>query len=678
MYAEVVVPRRVHKSFTYAVPERLRGQIRQGQRVMIPFGRERLTGYVVEIASSTVVPRCREIAELVDKEPLLTDELMDLARWLSTYYLCPLGLCLSAILPPSPLAYPPPDPSLRSGGEGRVGGSPLVRGESASGGWGEGEAMAIASIRQGIESGKGAVYLLQAPPGRERKEIYFEVVRLVRDKGRQSILLAPEIVLATSLYEEVLARCGPRVALLHSGLSGRERRDAWGLIREGRVDVVIGTRSALFAPFPRLGLIVVDDEQDPSYKQEEKPRYHARDVAVMRGKKAGATVVLGSEAPSLESFYNSLVGKYHRLTVPALTPERLPRVTIVDLRDERGKGTMWFTGRLRKAIEERLKEKEQTMLLVNRRGYYSLLLCQDCSQGLSCPQCAVTLTYHRQRGLSREPPKGLLCHYCGYMTEPPRFCPNCKGTRIIGIGTGTQQVEEVIRKMFPAARVARMDRDTVRRKKSSPSTQDAAQDHADIFVGTQMMERAMVGVSRLTLVGVVCADTTLQQPDFRSAERAFQVLTHAIGLVTGQGDRGEVIIQTYSPSHYAVTASARRDYEGFAAEELRCRKDLRYPPFSRCVLITVEGRHPTQVSAIATSLAGVLRKIAPRESETLGPAPAPLSRLRGRERLHILLKGRRADLLTGAVQKALEMTSQKKQPSIRQVKVEVDVDPQRF
>ena len=515
-----------------------------------------------------------------------------------------------------------------------------------------------------VERGEFHVGLLHGVTGSGKTELYVRLARAVCDRGLQALILVPEIVLAPAVAETLRAVFGDRVAIQHSGLSDGERHDQWHRIRQGNVDVVVGTRSAVFAPLAKLGLVVVDEEHDTSYKQEESPRYHGRDAAIMRGRQSGAVVVLGSATPSMESHHNAMSGRYVRVVLPQRILERpLPAVRVVDMRDElaaRGSDVV-LSSVLLEGLESRLSRREQSLVLLNRRGYAAAVLCRQCGQTLECPNCSITLTFHRAAGRMR-------CHYCNYSRPRPSVCPNCAGPYLERLGFGTERIEAEITKALPEARVARLDRDAVRRRGvAAERLKRFGAGDIDVLVGTQMIAKGHDFPS-VTLVGVVSADVGLGIADFRAAERTFQLLTQVAGRA-GRGERpGEAVIQTLHPDHYSIGFAVRQAYEPFFEAEMRFRRNMRYPPVVAMVNAIVRAGRFGDAMRQAGELAGDLRDHADR-FEVLGPAPAPISRLRGEHRAQIFLKGRHRPAMREALQAALA-----RHPQLQR-RVTVDIDP---
>jgi len=496
-------------------------------------------------------------------------------------------------------------------------------------------------IRKKILARETATVLLHGVTGSGKTEVYLSAVELVLEQGRQAIVLVPEIALTPQTIRRFVERFGRQVAVLHSGLSPGERYDEWCKIRSGRVKVVVGARSAVFAPFDNLGLIVIDEEHENTYKQETTPRYQTQEVALKRAALENGLVLLGSATPSVETYYRALKGDYLLGTLPRRINSRpLPEVEVVDMREELRRGNRSiFSRRLQNEIGHCLNNGEQAILFLNRRGYTTFVLCRECGQALRCHRCDVSLTYHRQ-SLS------LHCHYCGASRPVPETCPKCGSRYIRHFGAGTQRVVEEVKRRWPSARVLRMDVDSTAAKGSHRQIlEQFEKGRADILVGTQMVAKGL-DIGGVTLVGVVAADTTLHLPHFRAGERTFQLLTQVAGRAGRGPGGGKVIIQTYNPDHYAVAAAREHDYESFYRTEIEIRRELGYPPFGHLARFVISGRDQAGVRRLAQALGAALED-AGRDGavEIYGPGPAPLSRLKGRYRWHLVLKGPREDEL---------------------------------
>ncbi|MEW5768245.1 MAG: primosomal protein N' [bacterium] len=520
-----------------------------------------------------------------------------------------------------------------------------------------------------INERRFSVTLLHGVTGSGKTEVYLRAIAQVIQRGEGAICLVPEISLTPQTVTRFAARFPGQVAVLHSQLSPGERYDEWRRIKSGQTPVVVGARSAVFAPLPKLGLIIVDEEHEPSYKQEEKkPRYHARDVAIMRAKLSGAVVLLGSATPSLRSYYNTRTGKFYYLEMKSRVDEaQLPEVKLVDMRAELSgnKKQHIFSLALVEAMTERLDRGEQTILFLNRRGFANFVQCRKCGFVFGCPACSVSLTYHAA-GLK------LRCHYCDYRRPLPHICPECQGDKIRHWGLGTQRVEEELTRLFPQARIGRLDRDTTTRRKSLEDMLSSFQHGGiDILVGTQMIAKGL-DFPQVTLVGVISADTALNLPDFQAAERTFSLLTQVAGRA-GRGKRpGLVIIQTYTPQHYSLQATVTHDYHSFYRQEIAIREALAYPPFAHLTKITIKGPEESQVARAAIDLGQRLRdrKAKQKPVNILGPAPCPISKIKGEFRYQILLKGKTQPAIRELIVSALEEFS----PSGK-VEIALDVDP---
>ncbi len=513
------------------------------------------------------------------------------------------------------------------------------------------------------------VALLHGVTGSGKTEVYLRLSAIVRDAGRRVLMLVPEIALTPAVAALFRQAFGERVAIQHSGLSDGERHDQWQRIRRGEVDVVVGTRSAVFAPVEKLGLIIVDEEHDGSYKQEESPRYNGRDVAIVRAQRAGALVILGSATPSMESYHHAMTGRYERVLLERRILDRpLAAVTVVDMREEyAAEGPDVVLSRaLRAQIDVRLARREQALILLNRRGFATAVFCRQCAGTLDCANCSVSLVVHGEGSARR-----ARCHYCNYSARVPPACPLCAGPYLEQTGFGTERVEAEVKKFCPSARVARLDRDSVRRKGSLDALLTRFRDgEIDVLVGTQMIAKGH-DFPRVTLVGVVSADVGLGMADFRASERTFQLLTQVAGRAGRGSQPGEAIIQTIYPDHYSILLACRQDYPAFYEREIHFRKAMRYPPLVSMINTVVRGRTFTQAMDDAAGVAGRLRQADAdrRDLRILGPAPAPLGKLRGEYRSQLLVKGanrkRMREALLAAIAAAPEL----------QRRVSVDVDP---
>lgn len=536
---------------------------------------------------------------------------------------------------------------------------------------------AVAEIKKRLDTQQANTALLYGVTGSGKTEVYLRAIAETRRRKRSALVLVPEIALTAQVVDNFRARIGDRVAVLHSALSEGERRDEWQRIGRGEADVVVGARSAVFAPLDNVGLIVVDEEHESSYKQDQpSPRYHARDVAIARARATGATVLLGSATPAMESFYKAESGEWGFLPLRQRALNRpLPSVEIVDLREgyrKKGASPQLFAESLREAIADRLAKGEQTILFLNRRGFAMFLLCRDCGYTTRCPHCDVSLTFHQASAR-------LVCHHCAYERKAPSVCPQCAGDRIRPFGIGTEKVEIEVRALFPEARVIRMDRDTTQQKDAHlKMLRTFRSGEADILIGTQMVAKGL-DFAGVTLVGVISADTALNMPDFRASERAFQLLTQVSGRA-GRGRKpGHVIVQTFNPEHESVAAAANHDYETFYRREILNRRELSYPPFTRLANVVSQDENPRDAEGRVRALASVLGgsysildgpKMGDDGLTVLGPAACPLSRLRGKYRWHLLIKAPDTDLLRARLRAAMAQLSQ-----TDRIGLTVDIDP---
>lgn len=507
------------------------------------------------------------------------------------------------------------------------------------------QARALATITAPREPGASHVFLLHGITGSGKTEIYLQALAATLARGERGIVLVPEIALTPQALERYAGRFPGRVALLHSGLSDAERLDEWRRIREGEVDVVLGSRSALFAPIERLGLIVVDEEHEGAYKQDRRPTYHARDVAIRLGALAGATVVLGSATPSVESYWRAQSGEYTLVELQERAPAGaqdvpstgLPPVTLVDLRAELREGnTSILSEPLVLALHETLERGEQAILFLNRRGMASMIVCRECGYVVRCTHCDISMTLHASE-------RAVVCHYCGRKASVPQVCPICSSTSIRFFGLGTERVESAVKRRFPSARVLRWDRDTAKTRQTHEELLRAfAERRADVLVGTQMIAKGL-DLPAVTLVGVVSADIALFLPDFRASERTFQLLTQVAGRAGRGAQAGRALIQTFNPDHFCIQSAARHDYAGFVSAEVAARQRYGYPPFRRFMKCTFTHRDRYTAQLEATALAGrlehLLRELDLPQSDIVGPAPAFLERLRGAYRWQVIVRG---------------------------------------
>jgi primosomal protein N' (replication factor Y) len=526
---------------------------------------------------------------------------------------------------------------------------------------------ALNAIQERVRAGKFSGMLLHGITGSGKTAIYLAAMRSVLEAGRSAILLVPEIGLTPAVAADLHQLFGEEVAILHSALSDKERAEQWHRIKCGDARMVVGTRSAVFAPVSDLALMIVDEEQDPSYKQEEMPRYHARDVAVVRAKMANAVVVLGSATPSLESYHNAKKNKYTLLELPDRVEKRpLPEVEIIDMRREFQEtgGEQVISRKLAEEIKERLEKKEQVMVLLNRRGYSPVVLCRACGKTLECKNCAIAMTHHKRS-------RRMECHYCGYTAPVPKACVHCGSEYVYFLGTGSEKLEELLHGMFPQARIGRLDRDTVRGREDFERALNALDEgELDLLVGTQMIAKGH-DIHGVTLVGVVGADMALGFPDFRAAERTFQLLTQVAGRAGRGQTPGKVVLQTYFPDHYAVQYAAQHDFTGFYEKELRFRSWMHYPPYSALANVLVRSNKLDEALRWSGILGKWFEKTRHEGIRVLGPAVAPILRLKQDYRYHFVVKSASREKLNALLRSMLAYAAQQKIP---RTQVIVDVD----
>ncbi|WP_449241310.1 replication restart helicase PriA [Desulfoscipio gibsoniae] len=687
------------RTYQYRVPQKLAGSVQFGNRVKVSFGKQRVTGFVVGLSEQKTVARVKEIIGLVDESLLFREDQLALAKWLADYYLCSTVKALQSVIAPalkktsarpvvrlysnvepgqlpevqkqmarSPKRLAALEAALRHPGLNKrelaalAGVSLYVVNQLCTGGilrveadlpvrdpypqykitdqarvrlTGE-QSLAVQDIAAAVHQGGHRVFMLHGVTGSGKTEVYLRCIEQVLRAGRQAVTLVPEISLTPQMVRLYKARFGRDVAVLHSRMSDGERCDEWSRIENGSAPVVLGVRSAILAPVSDPGLIIIDEEHEPSYKQDEAPRYHARAVALFRARKSRGVLVLGSATPSLESYCRALPGgAYNLINMPnRINGKGMPSVQLVDMRREVQSGNSGiFSLTLLQKLREKLHNNEQTIIFLNRRGFKTLVVCRECGLVLKCPRCDISLTYHTDGR--------LRCHYCNYRVQAPKRCPDCGGSQVGYFGTGTQRVEMELAAALPGARILRMDADTTARKGSHEQILGLfGNGGADILVGTQMVAKGL-DLPGVTLVGVVNADSTLHMPDFRAGERTFQLLAQVAGR-TGRGDKpGEVLIQTHTPEHYAVRAASRHNYQAFFQSEIAVRKEMGYPPFAKMVRLLVYGKDDTAVQEAAekiyTRLNGFVQEQDGGKIMIVGPAPAPLPRLKEDYRWHIIL-----------------------------------------
>lgn len=764
-YAEVIVDvsaKNIDKPFDYRIPDKWIGIIKRGMRVIVPFGPRRIQGFVIGIKNGTDLPEkaIKDIEELLDLTPALTDELLSLSEWLSKRTLSLQIRTLQAMLPSALKAKYEKELRVLSGdslpasiktlfaGKESVNVKAIteskmlkevqkqvqdgnleivykvaqktrekkvsvveallpkeklndvmkalpgnakkqkdilsffieaddnttipaadlckITGSSSSSlrtliskgllketlqeiyrdpfedrTYKKEESLPLTSdqeaayqaIKQSVDDSSHDVFMVHGVTGSGKTEVYLQIIEQALAKGKEAIVLVPEISLTPQMVERFKRRFGSLVAVMHSGLSVGEKYDEWRKIQRSEVRLVVGARSAVFAPFENLGMIIIDEEHEASYKQEETPRYHARDVAIWRGDRHKCPVVLGSATPSLESFARAKKNVYKLLSLPnRVNNQMMPEITLVDMREEMRKGNRsMFSETLMERLQQMLAKKEQAVLFLNKRGYSAFIMCRDCGHVVKCPHCEISLTYHRHN--SR-----LKCHYCGHEEGVPNTCPECGSEHIRYFGTGTQRVEEELTKVLPEARVIRMDVDTTSRKGAHERLLTSfGNGGADILLGTQMIAKGL-DFKNVTLVGVLSADTMLHIPDFRSAEKTFQLLTQVSGRAGRHEKEGRVIIQSYEPSHYSIQLTKSHDFMTFFMQEMQNRKNQSYPPYYYLAMITISHQDLIKAASAAEKIAGFLKSNSDRSHVILGPSASPIARIKDRYRYQCMIK----------------------------------------
>ena len=706
-FAEVIidlVSNAVDRPFHYSVPPELQGKLLPGMKVSLPLGNRRTEGYVLRLLEETPVESLRDIIAISDPEPVLTAEQIPLLHWLSNRYYCRLIDALNAMVPAAfRQGKRPKEPQVLKAAAGaeavdlsraparrealqilleqgpmprkkleemgvkgatirtmeKVG---LIEQVAAGQHFAAAEDKASATIPHDLQEEQACCFaaidealreqrprriLLHGITASGKTEVYMQSIAACLQQGRSALILVPEIALTPQMIDHFEGRFPGQVAVLHSRLTAAEKSRFWQMIKTGRARVVLGARSAVFAPLSRIGLIVIDEEHETTYKQDEAPRYHARDVAWWRTRYHRAVLLLGSATPSLESYYRATEGEDLLLTMAArVTPTQLPPVEIVDMRRElKENHRQIFSRLLLKELEGVLERGEQALLFINRRGFAGFVLCRECGYVVRCPSCDVSLTLHLDRQL-------MCCHYCGHEAAVPETCPDCSGIKIRYFSAGTQRVEDEIKKIYPDVPLIRMDSDTTTsRQAHSRYYHQFREGRAKILIGTQMIAKGF-DFPNVTLVGVVAADTALNLPDFRSPERTFQLLTQVAGR-TARGDKGgKVIVQTYHPSHYSILAAAAHDYRTFYEAEIENRRQLAYPPFSDLVRILFSGSDEKAVFEAASWMTALLEP-AVAGADILGPAPASLYRIKDMFRVQTVIKGERLTRITPALKKVI-------------------------
>lgn len=630
LYAKVLLDLPVEGPFDYVIPDKLKDCIGVGKRVWVSFGTRRLIGYVIEISSLTALKKLKPLLGVIDTEPILSQELLRLAEGISKRYLCSWGEAISAAVPSGLKRGRTSVKPRHEDDYTRVASTEDLKPTPE-------QQKALEEINSSIESMRNDVFLLHGVTGSGKTEVYLQAIGKILKRDMGCIVLVPEISLTPQAVERFKARFKERVAVFHSRLTQGQKYSQWKKLKDGLCHIVVGTRSAVFSPVRNLGLIIVDEEHDTSYKQQDVPRYNAVDVSLMRAKLNNAVVVLGSATPSLESYFKAKETKEYKLIelTERIENRPLPQVKIVDMRQEiieRKRRRIIFSRLLTEHMEKALYNKEQIMLFLNRRGFSTYANCKKCGYVERCGKCNVALNYHSDK-------KKLVCHYCGYEKEHTNLCPSCKSAYLDYFGFGTQRVESELHKYFPAVQVRRMDTDSTRKRSShNDILKDFADRKTQVLVGTQMIAKGH-DFPMVTLVGIVSADTALNLPDFRAGERTFQLLTQVAGRAGRGFSPGEVVIQTYVPGHYTIQSAVNHDYKDFYKKELALRRELFMPPFSHMVYVCLRSYKEQRAEECAKLLARhLLKRRLTDLIEQTGPCKAVVYRLRRQYRWNIILK----------------------------------------
>ncbi|MGQ9812637.1 MAG: replication restart helicase PriA [Dissulfurimicrobium sp.] len=668
---DVVLPLPIEHSLTYALKPDVQPPQR-GSRVLVPVGRRQMIGMVWGMAEGPPPHGVKEILEIIDETQLLPESLIKFLEWASSYYFYPIGRVIAEALPPGFLSSKARRivdiTKIKRRFLSKRPVFPVWSNEINITPTSE-QAAALGYIEQALLARSYSPILLHGVTGSGKTEIYLRAAQICLQQQKGVIFMVPEIAMTAQAVGRFIARFGDAVTVLHSALTEHQRQGEWLRIRRGESRIVIGTRSAIFAPVQDVGLLIVDEEHDASYKQEDRFKYNARDMAVMRASMSGATVILGSATPSISSYTNAISGRYHLITLERRVDDRpLPHVTVVDRRkaekEKKGLGgsaqrrPAWLTDVLEAAIGETLDKGEQVLLFLNRRGFATHVFCPDCGHVFKCPHCDVSLVWHRRGqscgldefpgvdcGDSRSGKAGgaLICHYCGRTWPAMPICPRCEGHAVKAVGYGTERLANDIAKIFPLARLARLDRDMVRGRRSMEGVlRDFHDGHLDILIGTQMVSKGH-DFPGLTLVGIVWADMSLNFPEYKAAEQTFQLLIQVAGRVGRSSRPGRVIIQTFMPDHYVLECVTRHNYQAFYEKEVALRKKMCYPPFGRLINLRFSSRNDKLLEKTVFKIADIAKEAISKASgglnvEIFGPSPAPRARIKDRFRWQILLK----------------------------------------
>lgn len=660
---DVALPIPVNDPFSYSVPHELIERIKPGMRILIPFKNREMVGCVVGFRNETSSPKTKDIISVLDEEPVLSEELLALTAWMKDYYCSSWGEAIQLTLPAFSRRHAP----LEKAAKHRISDAKIPSAPPEFTLTQE-QACAMKQIETSLERKQFASIFIHGVTGSGKTELYIRTIQQTLRAEQSAICLVPEIALTEQIRLFFESRFPNDLEVVHSKLSDGERIQAWNRLRCGEKKVVLGTRSAVFAPVQNLGLVVIDEEQEPSYKEDQSPRYHARQVAEWRCRHNHALLLMGTATPSVETMHQTETGDMTRLELTKrIGSQGLPPIDIVDLNQAReiAKHAVTIAPQLRSAINSTLQKKEGILLLLNRRGFSTQTYCLTCKHPIACRHCDVSLTYHQSE-------QKLVCHYCNFSLEQSKTCPRCGNDLLKCTGVGTEKVESEVARLFPAARIGRLDSDSIRRKGSYEKILAQFRNRElDILVGTQMIAKGF-DFPHVTLVGVILADTALVLPDFRSSEKTFQLLTQVAGRSGRRDQRGRVIIQTLSPLHYSIQRAKDHDAANFFRDEIAHRLQFRYPPFVHLVNIIFRGRSREKLMEYGKAMSDALReKFAQVNIDVIGPAPLPFSKLRGHYRWHLMLKcGNNWLDLAPSLRECLRAL---KKPS--QVHYVIDVDP---
>ncbi len=664
-YVQVAVNLPLNDVFDYSVPEKLQDSVEIGKRVWIPFRNRTIVGFIVKISDRTEIPRTRDIKEVIDQIPLLSEEMLKLSRWMADYYFCSWGEAIEAAVA-GPFKKGKTSVRLRKSTDAKSqvkeSGEPLKHVLTKH------QNSALTKISKSILDEQFGVFLLHGITASGKTEVYFGAIEQALKKNKEVIVFVPEIALTPQTLERFITRFSKeRVAIIHSRLSKGEKFQEWQTIKQGQAKIVVGARSAIFSPLKNLGLIVVDEEHENTYKQEDIPRYHLVNTAIKRAQISQAVVILGSATPSLESTYASRKKEIQFIELPQRVKGReLPVVQIIDMRQQRQRARhlQVFSKLLEDYISKCLKNKEQVILFLNRRGFSTYVHCSKCGHIMQCPHCNIALVFHYDQ-------TRLVCHHCGYSLKPQKLCPQCNGNYVRYCGTGTQKVESELHRLFPSAKIGRMDSDALKGKTSHFEIfDDFKTKKIDILIGTQMLAKGL-DFPNVTLVGVISADVTLNLPDFRASERTFSLLMQVSGRAGRGKTAGKVIIQTYTPDHYAIQCAIKHDYNDFYEQEMVFRKQLELPPYAHMISIVVRCKEEERAEAAAQALVKILKQESKDFKMNIsGPSIMPAAKLRGFYRYGIIIKDKDVFKINGILKETF-----KKWRAPSKVKIAVDVDP---